>query len=77
MALIRSAKKYDQARFDAACRRALAIGAPTRRSVLAILSRGLDGSALVDPDSNQLPLTVHHENVRGGDYYDRKETDPS
>ena len=77
MALIRSAKRYDRARFDAACRRALAIGAPTRKSVLAILSRGLDGSELVDAASAQLTLTVHHENVRGGDYYDRKETDPS
>ena len=76
MALIRSAKRYDRARFDAACRRAIAIGAPTRKSVLAILSRGLDGAELIDT-ATQLSLTVHHENVRGGDYYDRKETDPS
>jgi transposase len=77
MALIRSAKRYDHARFDAACRRAIAIGAPTRKSVLAILSRGLDGAELVDAAATKLSLTVHHENVRGGDYYDRKETDPS
>jgi hypothetical protein len=77
MALIRSAKAYDRARFDAACRRAMAIGAPTRKSVLAILSRGLDASELVDAASAQLPLPVQHENVRGGDYYDQKETDPS
>ncbi|HEX5246084.1 MAG TPA: IS21 family transposase [Gaiellaceae bacterium] len=76
MALIRSAKRYDRSRFDAACRRAIAIGAPTRKSVLAILSRGLDGAELVEA-ATQLSLTVHHENVRGGDYYDRKETDPS
>jgi hypothetical protein len=55
----------------------VAIGAPTRKSVLAILSRGLDGTELIDATPAQLTLTVHHENVRGGDYYDRKETDPS
>jgi transposase len=77
MALIRSAKPYDRLRFDAACRRALAIGAPTRKSVLAILSRGLDASEPVDAADTQLPLNLRHENVRGGDYYDQKETEPS
>ena len=76
MALIRSAKPYERARFDAACRRALAIGAPNRKSVLAILSRGLDATALEAGDP-QLSLSVAHENVRGGAYYDRKETEPS
>jgi transposase len=77
MGLIRSAKGYDRARFNAACKRAIAIGAPTRKSVLAILSRGLDAVEVVDVDPAQLPLPIHHENVRGGDYYDQKETDPS
>jgi transposase len=77
MALIRSAKPYDRLRFDAACRRALAIGAPTRKSVLAILSRGLDASEPVDAADTQIPLNLRHENVRGGDYYDQKETEPS
>ncbi len=77
MALIRSAKGYDPLRFDAACRRAITIGAPTRKSVLAILSRGLEASEPIDAAATQLPLTVHHDNVRGGDYYDRKETEPS
>ena len=76
MALIRSAKAYDSARFDAACQRAIAIGSPNRKSVLAILSSGLDAIA-PEPVDAQLPLSVVHENVRGGDYYDRKETDPS
>jgi len=75
MGLIRSARSYEPARFDAACRRALEIGAPTRKSVLAILNRGLDTVAVDTPA--QLPLPVAHENVRGGTYYDRKETEPS
>jgi transposase len=73
MGLIRNAKAYEPARFDAACRRALAIGSPTRKSVLAILSRGLDALPLVDfPEPPPGPC---HENVRGADYYDRKETE--
>jgi transposase len=75
MALIRNAKAYDGARFDAACARAIAIGSPNRKSVLAILSRGLD--AVAPEADTQLSLCVVHENVRGGDYYDRKETEPS
>jgi hypothetical protein len=73
MALIRSGKAYEPARFDAACRRALDIGSPTRKSVLAILSRGLDAAAA--PDTSEPPPGATHENVRGGAYYDRKETD--
>jgi hypothetical protein len=73
MALIRSAKPYDPARFDAACRRALDIGSPTRRSVLAILSTGLDAVPLLD--APEPPPGVTHDNVRGGAYYDRKETE--
>ena len=45
--------------------------------MLAILSRGLDGVTLVDDESIQISMTIHHENVRGGNYYDRKETEPS
>lgn len=72
MALIRSAKPYEPARFDAACRRAIEIGSRTRKSVLAILSRGLEAAPL--PESSEPPTGVPHENVRGGAYYDRKET---
>jgi hypothetical protein len=73
MALIRSAKPYEPARFDAACRRALNIGSPTRKSVLAILSRGLDEAPA--PDDSEPPIGPAHDNVRGGAYYDRKETE--
>src|SRR5690606_15825050 len=69
LALIRDAKRYEAERVEAACRRALAIGAPTRRSVLAILKNGLDRVPLELDDERQLPLPVAHENVRGGDYY--------
>ena len=72
MALIRTAKQYGHERTEAACRRALSIGAPTRKSVEAILKRGLDRVPLDDGDA--APRIVVHENIRGGDYFDKKET---
>jgi len=71
MALIRTAKQYGHERTDAACKRALAIGAPTRKSVEAILKRGLDRAPVDDGDA--APRIVVHENVRGGEYFDKKE----
>jgi transposase len=68
LALINDAKRYAHDRVEAACARALAIGAPTRRSVMAILKNGLDRVPLED-DEGQLPLPVAHDNVRGGNYY--------
>jgi len=60
-------KRYGKDRLEAACQRALALAAPTRRSVLSILRRGLDQVALPDPEPAQ-PLRTH-ENVRGAAYY--------
>jgi transposase len=71
MALIRTAKQYGHERTDAACKRALRIGAPTRKSVEAILKRGLDRAPIEDADA--APRIVVHENIRGGDYFDKKE----
>jgi transposase len=70
LALLADVKRYDVGRVDAACRRALEIGAPTRQSVLAILRRGLDRVA-VEPPPTRPP--VPHELIRGGEYYDKKE----
>ena len=67
MALFRDAKKFGMERTEAACHRALAIGSPTRKSVIAILKAGLDKVA-AEPEQQELP-TVEHENVRGGEYY--------
>jgi transposase len=67
LGLLAAARKYGDARLEAACERALAIGSPTRRSVLSILAAGLDQKSLVTEDPEwQLPL---HENVRGPKYY--------
>lgn len=74
-ALIRTAAQYGHARTEAACARALAIGNPTRKSVEAILKRGLDGVPLAEEPANT--NTAAHENIRGGDYFDKEEeSDP-
>ena len=62
-------------RMNAACERALSvgtIGGPHRRSIEVILKRGLDQQPAGTTATRTTPL--QHENVRGGDYYDRKET---
>lgn len=74
LGLMRTAEKYGSARMNAACERALSagtIGGPHRRSIEVILKRGLDLQPSATP-TRTTPL--QHENVRGGDYYDRKET---
>jgi len=67
LGLLGLSKRYGKDRLEAACQRALALSAPTRRSVLSILRRGLDQVALPDPEPAQ-PLRTH-ENVRGSAYY--------
>ena len=68
LGLFRLAKKYGNARLDAASRRALYAGARSYRPVLTILQHNLDGLPLPAPEA---PATAgaSHENVRGPDYY--------
>jgi transposase len=73
MALIRDAQSFPADRFNAACRRAMAIGSPNRYSVRSILKKGLEGAPLPEIyDPSPGPL---HGNVRGATYYDRKESE--
>ena len=67
LGLLRLARRYGDARLDAACARATAIGSPHYRSVNAILVKGLDQQPLpTTPSTTAMPV---HENVRGPDYY--------
>jgi transposase len=70
LGLMRMGEKYGDERLEAACARALAIGNPTLRSVEAILKRGLEKVALAEEVESK---PVVHENIRGGDYFDREE----
>lgn len=60
-------RRYDQARIEAACARALRARACTYKSVAAILRNNLDQQALEEPPTETaLPP---HGNIRGPDYY--------
>jgi transposase len=61
------ARGYGEARLEAACARALAIGAGEYRSIASILNQGLDQQPLAGNDEQTtLPS---HANVRGAHYY--------
>jgi transposase len=66
--ILRLAKPFGSARVEAACARALEIGALSYRSVRSILDHKLDRQAAARPaDSDSLPLL--HPNIRGPRYY--------
>jgi transposase len=75
LGLLRAADRYGGARMNAACERALSArmpGGPRRKYIEAILKKGLDLQPQTAPPTRGTVL--HHENVRGADYYDRKDT---
>ena len=72
LALFRIGKRYGRDRMEAACRRALEIGAPTRKCVEMILKNGVEG---IHRTQEPTAKPVVHENIRGGSYYDRGEQD--
>ena len=64
------AKKYTPDRIEAACERALVVGARSYLNVESILKRGLDKQPLPAPaQSGEEPPPLDHENIRGPDYY--------
>ena len=68
LALLGLVKHYDRVRLEAACRRALEIGSPTRTSVESILKKGLDKKPLESAKDTELQddlFLQEHENVRG------------
>lgn len=66
MGIMRLGKRYSPERLEAACGRALSIGALSYRSIQSILEKGLD----LCPASNPTPNTaINHENIRGRGYF--------
>jgi transposase len=72
LGLFRLGERYGSARLEAACARALAMHNPTYKSVEAILKTSLDKVALTEEAEAK---TVVHDNIRGGDYFDRHEVE--
>ena len=66
------AKPFGAARLEAACLRALAVGARNYGSVKSILDNRLDGQPVrrprADPDGDEVPA-IAHPNIRGSRYY--------
>lgn len=67
LGILRLAKRYGDARLDAACARALRVGARSYRHVDSILKHGLDRVAMNDGEATTTPIA--HENIRGRDFY--------
>ena len=68
LGLMRLARAVDRDRMEAACTRALAVGAHSYRSVASILNKGLDRQPVTPNAQTELALP-QHANVRGADYY--------
>jgi transposase len=70
LGLLNLSRKYDGARLNAACERAVAIGASSVKSIKSILQNGLDGQPLKQPvTQTEEANTEHHDNIRGPEYY--------
>ncbi len=71
LGLLNLSKTYGEDRLEAACRRALAIGAPHRKRIIAILKAKLDQHPDLFPAAETAAATASrtHGNVRGADYF--------
>ncbi len=71
LGLLNLSKTYGVERLEAACRRALAIGSPTRKRIIAILKAKLDQHPDLFPAADTATATASrtHGNVRGADYF--------
>jgi transposase len=67
LGIISLVKRYNKDRVEAACKRALAIGGRSFKSVRSILESGLDQNP--SPQPAQAILNLSHDNIRGGEYY--------
>ena len=67
LGILRFGKTFGDDRLEAACERAIDIGAMSYNSLKSILKNGLDKKRITPPAQTCLPL--EHANVRGPDYY--------
>ena len=68
LGIMRLARQYGPERLEAACARAIALGAHRYKSVASILKAGLDRQPLPGAQPHELILPTH-ANVRGASYY--------
>jgi hypothetical protein len=73
LGIIRLSRAYSFSRVEAACRRALLLQVGSYQSIKSILKSGKDQEPLpieVPPASS---CSIHHQNVRGPEYYARQQ----
>lgn len=68
LGIMRLGKSYGDERLEAACRRALTIGASSYKSIESILKNDLDRQPV--PDQPEARMPTLHGNIRGPKYYD-------
>ncbi len=68
LGIMRLGKHYGDNRLDAACKRALEIGASSYKSIESILKQGLDQRPLPQQGTSLYEPTLH-SNIRGSGYY--------
>lgn len=66
LGIMRLGKSFGEERLEAACRRALTLGACSYKSLESILRQGLDRKSI--PEQQDLDLSIEHEDIRGTDY---------
>lgn len=71
LGILRLGKHYSAERLEAACRRAIALNAFSYRNIESILKNGFDQQPL--PQSAPQAPVIHHDNVRGPEYYQEEE----
>jgi len=67
LGIITLARKFGKERVEAACKRALAIGGISFKSVKSILETSLDKKPLPEPKA--AAQIIAHSNIRGSEYY--------
>src|SRR5256884_1556381 len=75
LGIMRLGKSYGDARLEAACRRAIRIGACSYKSIESILKHDLDQQPLSGPPPAAPVIT--HGNIRGAQYYHTNTGDPA
>src|SRR3989442_6139353 len=74
LGLMRLGKSYSAERLEAACRRALTLGACSYKSIESILKHGLDRTPL--PATPPATAAPRHANIRGPEYYSTSQGEP-
>ena len=67
LGVMRLGERYGPDRLEAACRRAVATGACSYKSIESILKCGLDRQSV--PEKATPTPVIKHDNIRGADYY--------